>query len=206
MKRARGGLLFAVVASLALAVSASAAAGQTTHFRFNGPFAEAEWFAASNTSFTDTYINISHPKTGPELFVDRFTANATGETDTTVDVTRGFSSTIDATKLTAAGVSGSGLPATTCTFDFNFNLVGCHHTTITVTAHWTGEGPIARISFNQHFKVDGFSENDHFNGTDRNATVTATVGGHTLAGNTLEFADLGRTNAGSTVICIGTTS
>ncbi len=192
-----------MVASLALVASASAAVGQTTHFRFNGPFAEAEWFVSGNTSFSDTFINLSHPKTGPELFVDRFTANANGEAETTADVTSGFSSTIDATKLTAASVTGSGLPATTCTYDLDFNLIGCHPTTIGVIADWTGEGPIARTSFNQHFKVDGFSENDHFNGTDRNATITATIAGHTLASSALEYADLGRTNSGSTVICVG---
>jgi len=208
MRRTLIGLAVAL-AVVAVAGPASAAPGQVTHFRFHGSFAEAEWFMSTDTSFTDTFINVSRAKQGSELFVDQFTANFdasgtfTGATDTFADVTSGFMFSIDSAKLSGASVNGSGLPATTCTYDADFNLIGCTDTTIDASATWTGQGPIARGTFNDHFKVDGFSVSDHFNGTDRDATATRSIGGLTLTASDLEFADLGTTNAGTTTLCIG---
>jgi hypothetical protein len=209
MRRALIGLAVTTLTVLALAGPASAAPGQVTQLRFHGTFAEALWFTSSATSSTDTFVNVSKSMQGSELFVDQFTANYdangnfTGATDTSAEVTSGFSFAIKQS-LASASLSGSGLPATTCTFDANFNLIGCSATTIDVTATWTGQGPITRAVFNDHFKSDGFSENDHFNGTDRAATATGTVGGLTLSASELQFADLGTANSGTVTVCIGT--
>src|SRR5207244_1887110 len=152
---------------------ASAAPGQTTQLRFNGVFAEALWSVSSDTNFVQTFLNVSQAKQGKELLVDQFTVNVdssgnfTGETDTFADVTSGFSFAIETAKLSTASASGSDLPATTCSFDADFNLIGCSDTTIDVDAAWTGEGPILRGTFNDHFQSDGFKVRDHFNGTDR---------------------------------------
>src|SRR5436309_11041597 len=122
MRRALIGLAVTTFTVLALAGPASAAPGQVTQFRFHGTFAAADWFTSSATSFTDTFVNVSKSLQGSELFVDQFTANFdangnfTGATDTSADVTTGFSFTIDKAQLTSASTSGSGLPATTCTF------------------------------------------------------------------------------------------
>jgi hypothetical protein len=209
MRRALIGLAVTTFTVLALAGPASAASGQVTRFSFHGTFAEALWFTSSATSSTDTFVNVSKSMQGSELFVDQFTANFdtngnfTGATDTSADVTSGFSFATKQT-LASASLSGSGLPATTCTFDANFNLIGCSATTIDVTVAWTGQGPISRAVFNDHFKSDGFSENDHFNGTDRAATATGTIGGLTLSASELQFADLGTANSGTVTVCIGT--
>jgi hypothetical protein len=209
MRRALIGLAVTTFTVLALAGPASAASGQVTRFSFHGTFAEALWFTSSATSSTDTFVNVSKSMQGSELFVDQFTANFdtngnfTGATDTSADVTSGFSFATKQT-LASASLSGSGLPATTCTFDANFNLIGCSATTIDVTVAWTGQGPISRAVFNDHFKSDGFSENDHFNGTDRAAAATGTIGGLTLSASELQFADLGTANSGTVTVCIGT--
>ncbi len=210
MRRALIGLAVTTFTVLALAGPASAAPGQVTQFRFHGTFADAFWFTSSATSFTDTTVNVSKSLQGSELIVDQFTGNLdkngnfTGGTDTFADVTSGFSFAIQQSLLTSASVSGSGLPATTCTFDANFNLIGCSATTINVNVTWTGQGPISRAVFNDHFKSDGFSVNDHFNGTDRAATATGTVAGRTLSASELQFANLGTTNSGTITVCIGT--
>jgi hypothetical protein len=210
MRRALLALAVTAFTVLALAGPTSAASGQVTRFSFHGTFAAADWFTSSATSFTDTFVNVSKSLQGSELFVDQFTANFdangnfTGATETSADVTTGFSFAIDKALLRSASTSGSGLPATTCTFDANFDLIGCSATTIDVTATWTGQGPISRGVFNDHFKSDGFSATDHFNGTDRAATATGTVGGLTLGASELQFADLGTANSGTTIICIGT--
>ena len=208
MRALRVPFLVALIIGL-VAGSASAAPGQTTHFRFHGTFAEADWFISSDTSFTDTFVNVSGTKQSQEMFVDRFTENFdsngdfTGAIETIADVTSGFSFTIDSAKLNSASTSGSGLPATTCTYDANFDLIGCTDTSIDVSASWTGQGPIAKETSNDHFQFDGFKVSSHFNGTDRNATASGSIGGVTLAPADLGFADLGRANSGETDICIG---
>lgn len=209
MRRALIGLAVAALTVLALAGPASAAPGQVTQFRFSGTFAEAEWFTSSATSFTDTFINVSQSKQGSELFIDQFTGNLDkkgnfrGGTDTFADVTSGFSFAIDQARLASASASGSGLPGTTCTVDVQGLPISCDPAAIDVDATWTGQGPISRGVFNDHFKSAGFSVNDHFAGTSRTATVTATIGGLPQPLGELQFADLGTTKSGTTTICIG---
>lgn len=210
MRRVLIGLAVTAFTVLALAGQASAAPAQVTVFRFHGTFADAFWFTSSATSFTATSVNVSTSMQGSELFVDQFTGNLdangnfTGGTDTSADVTSGFSFVIQKGQLASASTSGSGLPAATCTIDANGNPVSCKATTIGVNAAWTGQGPITRSVFNDHFKTNGFSENDHFNGTDRAATATGTVAGLTLGASQLKFADLGTTNSGTITVCKGT--
>ena len=210
MRRTLIGLAVTAFTVLAFAGPASAATGQVTQFRFHGTFAEAFWFTSSATSFTATTVNVSQSMQGSELFVDKFTGNLdasgnfTGGTDTSADVTSGFSFAIDKGQLTTASTSGLGLPATTCSVDAMGNLFNCSATTIDVTVAWTGQGPITRAVFNDHFKTAGFSENDHFIGTDRAAAATGTVAGSSLSASELQFADLGFTNSGTILRCIGT--
>lgn len=221
MRRAFIGLAVTALAVLSFAAPASAAAGQVEHFRFHGTFAEAFWSSSvatdSGTTFTDTSIVVSTSKQGSALNVDQFTANVdadgnfTGGTDTLVQspgamepgVTSGFSFTIDASKLTSASVSGSGLPAKKCTIDAMGDQTGCTETTVDVSATWTGEGPITRSVSNFHMKSAGFSMSSHFNGTSRNATVMATFNGVPLSAAELSFADLGTTHSGDIKRCIG---
>jgi len=208
MRRALIGLAVTAFTVLALAGPASAAPAQVTHLRFSGAFADAVWTTSSATSFTNTFINVSKSNQGSQLVVSQFienldaNGNPTGLTITSAVVTSGFSFTISQS-LASASTSGSGLPATTCTFDANFNLIGCDPTTIDVAAAWTGQGPITRGVFNDHFKSDGFSVTDHFNGTQRDATATGTIGGLTLTASEGE-GELGTANSGTTTVCIGT--
>jgi hypothetical protein len=192
--------------------SASASTAQTFHFRFNGTFAEAEWFASTATTATDTYINPSRTTNGQQqLFIDQFTANYdsngnfVGATDTSAFVTSGFSFTINSKTFDTAAVNGTGIPAQTCTFDANFNLTGCSDTTIDASASWTGQGSVTRSVFGDHFHTFGFTETDHFSGTNRIATATGTIGGLTLTIADNAFADMGTTHSGSVDICLGGT-
>jgi hypothetical protein len=157
---------------------------------------------------TDTEVNVSTSKQGSQLFVERFTAhldahgNFAGATDTFSDVTRGFSFT-RRPSLAGASLSGSGLPATRCTLDADFNETGCTATTINATVTWTGQGPISRSGSNDRFKSDRFRVTEHSNETFRAATATGRVAGGTLSARDLQFAGLGTTKFGSTTVCIG---
>jgi hypothetical protein len=205
MRRALLALAVTTFTVLALTWSANAAAAQVTHFRFSGPSADADWETSTATSDTDTSVSVSKSKQGSHLLVDQFTThfdangNFTGATDTFAEAASGFSFTLRH-RLAGASLSGSGLSATTCTFDANFNQTGCTATAIDVTATWTGEGPITRGVSNEHFKSDGFSVNDHFNGTFRDATATGRIAGLTLSASKLQFADLAITKSGTTTV------
>jgi hypothetical protein len=223
MRRVLTGLAVAALTVLSLAGPASAASGQVTTFRFHGTFADAFWSSSSATSsgttFTDTTMSVSKSKQGSALYVDQFTGNLdadgnfTGGTDTLVGVpgamepgvTSGFSFTIDVPALASASVSGTGLPATTCTFGADGNQLGCTDTIIDVSASWTGQGPITREVSNFHTKGGPFSMNEHFNGTSRAATATGTVAGVTLtAAESVSGATrLGTADSGIIKRCIG---
>ena len=205
MRKLAVGVATLVLATLAFSSPASASV-QKFHSHFNGLFAEALWETQTSTSFTDTYINV----TAKELFLDQFTGNFdsngdfTGATDTSADVTSGYSFSITNKTFDSASVSGTAIPAQTCTFDANFELIGCSDTTIDASAAWTGQGDIIKTGENNdHFHSPGFTENDHFSATFRDATATGTIGGQALTTTDLVFADLGRANSGTVVICHG---
>ena len=109
-----------------------------------------------------------------------------------------------AIKASAIGIRVLDSPLCVAGSDAMGNLFNCSATTIDLTVAWTGQGPITRSVFNDHFKTAGFSENDHFNGTDRAATAAGTVAGSTVSASQLQFADLGFTNSGTIARCIGT--
>ncbi len=204
MRRTLFGLAVAALTVLALAGPASAAAGQVHVFRFQGTFAGADWVTSSPTSFTETLINVSQSNQGSELYVEQSTGSLNGTfTQTIVDVTSGFSFTIDQPKLASASTSGSGLPGETCTYDAEGNQIGCSPTTMDVNASWTGQGPINRSVSNGHVTIGMVRITDHSTGTSRTAMATGTAGGVTLSADELQFAELGTARSGEIKVCIG---
>jgi hypothetical protein len=199
--------LFALVALAGGSGKAAAAPAETFHFQFNGSFAQALWETQTSSSFTDTFVFAQQEKRGATFhYLDVFTANFdssgnfTGATDVFGEADSGVSFSISHS-LSSATASAT-LPVTSCSYDADFNLIGCSDAgTIDVSANWTGEGPIARGTFTDNFHQDGFHEVDHFTGSDRQATATATVDGTSLGTGDLVFADLGTAVSGSVSIC-----
>ena len=215
MRRSLIGLAVMGFTVLSIAVPASAASGQVTQFRFHGTFAEALSFTRTKTSFTDISVSAVKAKQGSQLFADVFqgrlkNGQVLGGTDTSLRgpggkdfVTSGFAFAISVPKLADASVSGSGLPARTCTIDANGNQTGCKRTTLSLNVTWTGHGPITRTVSNFHMKTAGFSMSSHSSGTDRAATATGTVAGRTLTAKQQQFADLGTAKSADIKRCIG---
>lgn len=209
MRRALIGLAITTLSVLAFAAPASAAAAHVKQLRFNGTFAEATWSTSSATTPTYAMVTVSESPKGSELFVDQIISNLdangnfTGGTETIADVISGFSFAIDRSQLTNARLIGSSVPATTCTYDADVNLIGCTDTTIDVNAAWTGQGTVLRGVVNQHTSDGVVRENIRFNGTSRFAPATGTVGGVTFTASDLIYAEMGTTNAGTVLICIG---
>jgi hypothetical protein len=209
MRRVLTVIAVSLLGVLSLAGPASAAPGQVTHFRYNGTFAEADWFVTSGDTFSDTFLNVSKSRTGSQLFLQKFVGHTDSEgeflggTQTSVDVPNGFAFTIDASKLTSATVQATDLPATVCEIDADGNVVEpCESTTVDVSASWTGVGPTSRSVSNSHFSTEGFRINDHFSGTGRDAVAAGTVAGSTLTADELQFASLGKAKSGTTKFCI----
>jgi hypothetical protein len=200
-------VLFALVALAGGSSTAAAAPAETLHFQFNGSFAEALWETQTSTSFTDTFVFAQQDRQGATfLFLDQFTANFdkkgnfTGATDVFGEADSGVSFSIG--KSLSSATASATVPVTSCSYDADFNLIGCSDAgTIDVSAGWTGEGPIARGTFNDNFQQDGFHEVDHFTGTNRQATANVTVDGTSLGTGDLLFADLGTAVSGTVIIC-----
>jgi hypothetical protein len=185
--------------------TAAAAPAQTLHF--NGSFAQALWETQTSSSITETFVFAQSDRNGAAfLFLDQFTenfdsnGNFTGATDVFGEADSGVS--FSSSHSLATATASATVPVTSCSYDADFNLIGCSDAgTIDVSASWTGEGPIARGTFNQNFHQDGFHEVDHFTGSDRQATATATVGGTSLGTGDLLFAELGTAVSGTVIVC-----
>jgi hypothetical protein len=209
MRRTLLGVVLTAATLLALAGQASAATAHVTRSKFSGSFAEALWVSRTATTVTGTQITAVNSRQGPSVTIDQFTINLdsngnfTGGTETSAGATSGFSFVLRQ-PLTSASLSGSGLPATTCTYGADSDLIGCTAATIDVSAAWTGQGPISRSVVNDHLKSDGFRFIEHHNGTLRDATATGSVSGITLSAADLVRADLGTAKSGFTTVCIGT--
>ena len=137
-----------LMSALATALSAgpAVAAATVTRVTFHGTSAEAVWRQGDPSFFTETFVTVTKMPNGQQLSVGQITENYdsegafTGAVGTSTRVTTGFSSTIDASQLANASASGSDLPATTCTYDTNYDLIGCVDSTIDVNVSWTGQG------------------------------------------------------------------
>ncbi|MBO0824927.1 MAG: hypothetical protein J2P27_13880 [Actinobacteria bacterium] len=194
---------FALFAS---AGAASAAPGQVFKLKVVGGFADAGWFSTNidNTVQVSTFVQVDQT----QLFIDQFTTNFdadgnfTGGTDTFTDVTEGYSFSSDGIKMTTGSLSGSGIPATTCDVDANFNDTNCTDTTMDLTVDFTGQGKVVREIANDNINLGLLHERDHLNETDRQGTTaTGTLSGSTLGDS--QVADLGFAKQGTTVVCFG---
>lgn len=215
MRRSLVAFVVTAVAVLFVAAPASAATGQVTHIRASGTFAEADWFSTTKTGFTSAGVFMVKTKQGPELSVGVLRGKLengqfVGGTVTSVRgpggkgfVTTGFALAIAVPKLASASVSGSDLPARTCTIDAQGNQTGCRRSTLSLGVRWTGHGPITRTVANFRMKTAGFSMSSHSVGTTRAATAAGTVAGLTLTARQLEFAELGIAKSVEVKRCIG---
>lgn len=204
-------LITAALTLVFTAGSASAAPHQVLQDHFNGTFAEAFWFNSTPSRDAGLYIRVSQAKSSNSLVVEETTqtrdaqGNVTGTTETVAEVTSGYSFSIDATKLTTASITASGIPVTTCTYDENFALIGCSPSVIDAGATWTGQGLITRNTSNSRVRAGEFSVNEHLNGTNRDGTATALANGITFSTSDSQFAILGNAVSGTTTLCIGGT-
>jgi len=201
-------LLMSVLA-MAFSAGPAVASATVTRTTFHGTSAEAVWRQGDPSFFTETFVTVTKMPNGQQLSVGQITENYdsegafTGAVGTSTRVTTGFSYTIDASQLSSASATGSDLPATTCNYDTNYDLIGCEDSTIDVNASWTGQGELMRGNLHHHDRTGGIVFTAHLQGVFRDATASGLVGGITQTPGDLFFADISRVVSGETVICIG---
>lgn len=209
MKRICTAVTVGAVASLALAAPAIAAPKTVTHVRTNGMGATAWWPANDGGDVNwgvDAAIEVSRTKSDSHLTVGmtRYTigdGGIVGSISTYADVTTGFTFSIDSKKFRTAHVAGTNLPGQICTWLAADDSMTCKAGKVTVTADWTGTGPLNRMSSTEQFRSDGFRQKSIWRGLNRDATATATINGVTFSAGALEDASLGTFKMMQTTKC-----
>ncbi|HET6847955.1 MAG TPA: hypothetical protein VFH74_03790 [Gaiellales bacterium] len=193
-----------VVAGLAVfSGSGSAATGQVTHVRLRGDFAEAMWTTGSGRLVTQWLVNAEFGDLSVDEYVIQIgpSGEFMGATDTTAEVTSGFSFTRSG-RFASAELSAHNLPAQTCTLDANGGVTGCRSSTISAVVSWSGTGAIVKQVAHDRSRYGQFTKNSHLNLVGRLATATGTVGGTQLSEAALDDAALGYAKAGELDLCV----
>ena len=198
MKKYSVTLLLATMLVALSAGSASATPGQSFHTKLKGSFAEALWETTTANSFTDTYVvaEVDSPG-GPFVSLDVFTGFSDGSSVETFGTAADASVTVNVSKKLDDASATASVPVTICTFDAIGNGGCVDDGSVAVDAHWTGVGSAQHGVFKTHITGKGFKLNDHFNGYQRDATATASVGADSLNASMLLFADLGTSKQGT---------
>jgi hypothetical protein len=172
-----------------LTTAGPAGAGPSDHHRVieTGPEFGAFWmWNAPGTSFTAqvhatnrllTTSGSSRPSLVASLWTTRYDDawNMTGETPIEVDTAAGYDPRFER-PLPGATVRAAALPATSCDYDADLDVIGCTATTIGLAITVTGAGEIQKgpaIVVNQ--KAPGFQLHAWGNGSWQQATAVGTL-------------------------------
>lgn len=205
MKRASFAVAATTFAVLGIAGPAQAAPAQVTQIRFSGSEVEASWRVDSGTTQIDTTVMAIQSKRSPELYVARMVFDDSGITETTADVTSGYAFAIDLPHLGDATLTATALPAETCTYDSEYNQIGCDATTVDVSVAWNATSPVTHTVVTDRFQGPGVLLTDHYNGKTRAATASGTYNGSPLTSDDPGSADLAIVKQGFTQVCLGGT-
>jgi hypothetical protein len=214
MKRLLFGLTVSALLTATLAAPAPALASSRKAIvvQGRGTVAGAWWHTSSATQAVDTFVEAVSQTGQPtglyaEELSDLFDAdgNFIGhvETISALPATSGFTYTFDKNRLTSAAVTASGLPATTCSYDATYNLIGCSDTVMDVQVTWTGLDPLERGVFVDHFRSGSFFETDHTIGLARDATASGAINGLGLTAADQTYGRLNASTGGQIIICGG---
>ena len=101
--------------------------------------------------------------------------------------------------LGTATVSGTVMMVT-CTIDPSYNETCADPVATTVSGTWTATGARLQMVSTNHAKGPGFTINETFQGLDRQATASATIGGLAVPGS-IGFGDIYDSQSNSVTLC-----
>jgi hypothetical protein len=185
---------------------ASAATGQTSHYKLYGSSAIALWQHGNTITFLDAE---SDSQFGTDIFYDKFTphfdahGNFTGGVDVSGDASRG--SVTVGKRLGSAQVTAT-IRVRSCIVKASGNTGSCGAPTrVTVDLTFTGYGPTAHGGSNDRFHYPGVTITDHQVGTQRLATVNGAIGGQTMLARYLQDGEIAQLKGGGLFLCHGCT-
>ena len=188
-------LLLALIAIACSTPAHAAAAGKATVVKFHGLTAIADFDSFSPDGCIETFVFLSgtQSKTGPEADVSIGQVNSC-----TGDELFAFGSTLNPTFQVNNQLTSASLSATISVFD----EVSGNTFTVSVSATWTGTGPLSHQSGTSHFHTKNFSENFHFNDTFRDASASGTVSDGTtnFTPSPAVFAEIASFKSGDVII------
>ena len=199
-------VIAAVAVPMLTASVGTAGAASVQRYAFRGTVAQAYWVVEGATTVVHVDVAVSRNRLGRVLTVfetiDRYdpSGHFTGSSSVVADAHAGFTMSIDAS-LSSARASGDDVPATTCSYDANYQPLGCSPSTIDVTAQWTGIGPVDRSHSTAHFHSAGFTSVYHDNGSARDAIATGSVDNVALTRADLVTARLSADTNGFVEVC-----
>jgi hypothetical protein len=219
-----------VIASAALALVLSTMAGAAsadtsggcsgaTQCRFSGQGVDASWSGAPadgpviGQTYTDTYVTASTSMT-----TTKGTKTASGGlwfqqlsyvwdgSEKPMPVAESFVSDfgpdlvvkVDG-KLKTATASGTVM-VVSCTFDADFNEICGDPVATLVHGTWTATGPALQVTSTYRAKGLGFTLNESFQGTQRDASAAVTIGGAAVPGG-LTWASISNSSGHTVAIC-----
>jgi hypothetical protein len=220
--------LFIASAALALVLStmAGAASADTsggcsgaTQCRFAGQGVDASWSGSPvdgpvlGQMYTDTYVAASTSMTTTKgtktasggLWFQQFSYVWDGS-DKPTPVAESFVSDFGPdlvvkvdSKLKSASASGTVM-VVSCTFDADFNEICGLPVATVVHGTWAATGPALQVSSTYRAKGLGFTLNESFQGTQRDATAAVTIGGAAVPGAATS-ASISSSSGHSVTIC-----
>lgn len=221
--------LTVIFAALALALSSFAVGGAqadtsggcsgATQCRYVGLGVDASWSSVPadgpviGQTYTDTYMAASSSMTTVKgtktpaggLWFQQFTYVFDGS-DKPTPVSESFVSdfgpdlvvTVDA-KLRTASASGTVM-VVSCTIDSSYNETCGAPLATVVRGTWTATGPALQVASTYRAKGAGFTISQSFQGAQREATATVTIGGAVVAG-TINYASISNSSGHTVSIC-----
>jgi hypothetical protein len=185
---------------------ASAATGQTSHYKLYGASAIAIWQHGNTITFMD---GESDNQFGTDVSYDSFTphfgahGNFTGGVDVSGDAF-GSHASITVGKLLGSAQVTATIRVRRCIVKPNGSNGTCGAPTrITIDLTFTGYGPTAHGGSNDRFHAPGVTITDHQVGTQRLATATGTIGGQTMLARDLQVGEIGQLKGGGLYLCHG---
>ena len=102
-------------------------------------------------------------------------------------------------KLRTASASGTVM-VVSCTYDGDFNEICGEPVATAVRGTWTATGPALDVTSSYRAKGPGFTMNESFSGTQRQASAVVSIGGNAVPG-TIEWASISDVKGRAVSIC-----
>lgn len=184
-----------------------AAKPEVTHEDYMAGFAGVNWSLEQGDAYVEGAVIASITKAGADVYVDQAVWREGQTIATLVEVTTGFTFTMNSGRLSSATLRANDLPAWVCTFDEDHpeGECGWSETPVDIDLSWTASGPITRSADHSRYSEPGLRLNLHNAYVIRPATLAGQVAGGSISmsGADMETGNIGRAKTLKIERCTG---